>query len=158
MELRYNLNTLLKEDNWLNGEFYIEHDGHCFPCEGWTDAIYPGVLHWVEELKKIARRKDEFECEFPFMEGDYNLNITRKNGSKLYVRCLDGHDCRGIHSCFQEVFVFECDAYEFVSSLHRLYKDILFAVHNKSLKIEEGKHITFMYYEKILRDIVKEFK
>ncbi len=79
----YEYNKMTKT---IFGTIFIDLNGNFFPCEDWTDFIYPVAYWWADELVKgILHNK---QMELLFMDGSYCMHgsISEKN---LKLLCYD---------------------------------------------------------------------
>lgn len=66
----------------IDGVFFICIDDTCFPCEGWTDFIYPVLYDWTKEVLKY-NNADNVKFNLYFMDGPYHLLCEKTNGDVI---------------------------------------------------------------------------
>ena len=81
-------NSLTKgNDDVIFGKIYISVGDSPFPDKKWDDFIVVIMSWWNEELLKIMD-SNEKDYQLNFMDGPYEVVITRKPSERLELECL----------------------------------------------------------------------
>lgn len=73
--------------NCISGIIYFKFNDLFFPDNMWFDAVSSILQMWANSLCCFFRT-DDFQCELPFMDGDYKVRVTKNDSETIIVSCI----------------------------------------------------------------------
>ena len=82
-----NLETGNKKNGSIWGIIYFRFNGFSFPDNVWFDAVSSILCMWSDVLYDFILTKQS-QCVLSFMDGDYEVLITKTNTKSVIARCV----------------------------------------------------------------------